>query len=75
MAYPKSTKSALLALAAAGGLWAWQNRHRLSGMVDQARASAGLPAARNELANQKYQSEVEAYTGGTRRIGDQANEI
>lgn len=36
MAYPKNSKSALLALATAGGLWAWQNRDKLAGMLRQA---------------------------------------
>ncbi len=35
MAYPKNRTSALMALAAAGGLWAWQNRSKLAGMIQQ----------------------------------------
>lgn len=32
MAFPKNKKSALLALATAGGVWAWQNRTKLASM-------------------------------------------
>lgn len=39
----KNSKSALLALAAAGGLWAWRNRNTIQGWVNNQR-SAGWPA-------------------------------
>lgn len=79
MAYPKNSKSALLALAAAGGLWAWQNRHKLSGMLGQVRGEidsrTGQTSHRKDLTDSQHRPAVEAYTGGTHRIGDEANEI
>lgn len=80
MAYPKSSKSAFLALAAAGGLWAWQNRHKLGSMAtqmsDQMSSRMGQPSQRKTFAEpQQHTPSVEAYTGGTRRIGDEAGEI
>lgn len=83
MAYPKSSKSALLALAAAGGVWAWQNRNRLSGMINQASSQinsqmsgrTAQPSRRKTIYDQQREPSVEAYTGGTRRIGDEAGEI
>lgn len=53
----KNQKSALAALAAAGGLWAWQNRDKIRGWIDSQRSqiqSAGSGT----------------YTGETRRIGE-----
>jgi hypothetical protein len=77
MAYPKSSKSALLALATAGGLWAWQNRTKLAGMLQQAqgqmqsRASyrkseplMSTPPAGTTLRD-------EPYTDATRRLRDE----
>jgi hypothetical protein len=77
MAYPKNPKSALMALAAAGGLWAWQNRDKLSGMLSQARSqiNSGQSSYRKPLVDQQHAPAVEAYTGNTQRIGDEANEI
>jgi hypothetical protein len=84
MAYPKNSKSALLALAAAGGLWAWQNRNKLGGMLNQARdqinsqmsnGQMGQQPSRRKTIYDQHAPSVEAYTGGTRRIGDEANEI
>jgi hypothetical protein len=79
MAFPKSSRSALLALMAAGGAWAWQNREKLSGMLSQARSQinsgTGQPSYRKVMADQQHAPSVEAYTGNTQRIGDEANEI
>lgn len=91
MAYPKSSKSAFLALAAAGGMWAWKNRDKVSGWATQLSsqlkqqpgyrktisATPYTPAA--TPAAQPYTGSttpaVESYTGSTQRIGDEANEI
>jgi hypothetical protein len=35
MAYPKNSKSALLALAATSGLWLWQNRDKVGSWLKQ----------------------------------------
>lgn len=83
MAYPKNSKSALLALAAAGGVWAWQNRNKLSGMINQASSQINSQMSsrtsqqshRKAIYDQQHAPSVEAYTGGTQRIGDEANEI
>lgn len=77
MAFPKNSRSALLALAAASGAWAWQNRHKLSGMLTQARNQIDSSQAsyRKPAVDQQHAPSVEAYTGNTRRIGDEANEI
>lgn len=80
MAYPKNPKSALLALAAAGGLWAWQNRDKLGGMIGQLSSQLGgqsgqQPSYRKQVAAEQQAPSVEAYTGNTQRIGDEAGEI
>lgn len=51
----KNQKSALAALAAAGGLWAWQNRGKIRGWL--------------ETQQSRVQSSG-SYTSETRRIGD-----
>jgi hypothetical protein len=79
MAYPKNSKSALLALVTAGGLWAWQNRDKVSAwasqMSTQINSRNGQPSYRKVTADQQHAPAVEAYTGNTQRIGDEANEI
>lgn len=83
MAYPKNSKSALLALLAAGGAWAWQNRDKvsawasqMSGQINSQMAGrTGQPSYRKPIGESPAAPSVEAYTGGTRRIGDEANEI
>lgn len=66
MAYPKSSASALLALATAGGLWAWQNRGKLTTMVQQMQAGRQTqPPATSTLP-------AGPYTDATRRLeGDE----
>jgi hypothetical protein len=79
MAFPKNSKSAFLALVAAGGVWAWQNRDKVSAWAGQ--LSQQQPSQRKTIADEVHTSTaqpystVEPYTGGTRRIGDEANEI
>jgi len=77
MAYPKSSKSALLALVTAGGFWAWKNRDKLSGWSSQlsSQLSQPRPSYSKPLTDQAHIPSAEAYTGGTQRIGDEANEI
>lgn len=65
MAYPKNQRSALMALAAAGGLWAWQNRDKISSWVTQTR---GQMAQRQSSMQQPAGS----YTGSTRRFDEPA---
>jgi hypothetical protein len=51
----RNSKSALFALAAAGGLWAWRNRDKVQGWLN---------TARNQINTNR------SFTGETRRIGD-----
>ena len=70
MAFPRNSKSALLALLTAGGIWAWQNRDKVASWVGQ--ISERQPGHRKSFADQVDSSApsptLEAYTGGTRRI-------
>ncbi len=78
MAYPKSSKSALLALVTAGGFWAWKNRDKLSSQFSQLSSQLSQPRPTNytkPLTDQAHIPAVEAYTGGTQRIGNEANDI
>jgi MYXO-CTERM domain-containing protein len=52
----KGNKNALWALLAAGGLWAWQNRDKIQGWVNN---------QRSQMSDQSAQPA----TGPTRRIG------
>ncbi|HMQ33230.1 MAG TPA: hypothetical protein PKD53_21035 [Chloroflexaceae bacterium] len=63
MAFPKNSKSALMALAAAGGLWAWQNRTKLAGMVQQMQTPR---RSQHELTGSPMASGP--YTDATRRL-------
>ena len=79
MAYPKRSSSALMALAAAGGLWAWQNRDKVSGWVNQLNSQISSQmnqqSHRKTISDTTYSPSVQSYTGNTQRIGDEANEI
>lgn len=76
MANPKRSSSALLALAAAGGLWAWQNRDKVSGWVNQMNDQISQRQGhRKTISDTTYSPSVQTYTGNTQRIGDEANEI
>ncbi len=57
----KNSKSALLALAAAGGLWAWRNRDKIQGWMN----SQGGP-----LGQLGQLGGSQPMTGETRRIGE-----
>ncbi|GAB4189456.1 MAG: hypothetical protein OHK0022_01750 [Roseiflexaceae bacterium] len=61
----KNSKSALWALAAAGGLWAWQNRDKLRQMGNnpQVRDMINSVTGQSSRPNSSYPS-----TGATRRI-------
>lgn len=41
MAYPTNKRGAFLALALSGGLWAWQNRDKISGWLQQQKGQLG----------------------------------
>jgi hypothetical protein len=56
----KTNRSALMALLAAGGLWAYQNRDKIQGWINN---------QRGQLSNQYG---TEPTTGPTRRIGADA---
>lgn len=61
----KKSKSALWALAAAGGLWAWQNRDKLRHMGNNPQVRDLI----NSLTGQTHQpSSSHPSTGATRRI-------
>jgi hypothetical protein len=72
MAFPKNSKSALLALVTAGGLWAWQNRDKVASWAGQ--ISQRQPGHSKTLGDQTYTSNpsptLESYTGSTRRINE-----
>lgn len=78
MATPKSSRSALLALAVSGGLWAWQNRDKISGWVNQQRQAQQQRSQQGAgTAGQTFpgapgrQIPVDApYTGSTRRMDE-----
>lgn len=65
MAYPKNKRSAFMALAATAGLWAWQNRDKISTWVNQQK---GQMAQRQHSPMQPAGS----YTGSTRRFDEPA---
>ena len=77
MASPKNSKSALLALLTAGGIWAWKNRDKVSGWTSQLSSQLNQPRSsyNKPLIDKAHTSAVEAYTGGTQRIGDESNKI
>lgn len=60
MAFPRNKNSALMALAASAGLWAWQNRDKISAWVND---------QRHQL-EQRRQPSSSSYTGATTRIGE-----
>jgi hypothetical protein len=71
MAFPKNSKSALLALVTAGGLWAWQNRDKVASWAGQ--MSQRQPGHRKTLGDETYTStatSLDPYTGSTRRINE-----
>lgn len=59
--YPKSKNSALMALLAAGGLYAWRNRDKIQSWIANQTA---------QLNNQNQTSPAFPSTGETRRIGE-----
>lgn len=60
----RGNKNAFWALAAAGGLWAWQNRDKIQGWVNNQRTR--LNDQMNSQSNQ-FESD-QSFTGATRRI-------
>lgn len=61
----KGNKSALMALAAAGGLWAWRNRDKIQTWVNDQRTRLN-----DQISSQGNQFESDqSFTGETRRIG------
>ena len=61
----KGNKSALWALAAAGGLWAWRNRDKIQDWVNTQRSQMS-----GQFGGQlSGQTDDQAATGPTRRIG------
>ena len=54
--YPKSKNSALLALLAAGGLYAWRNRDKIQGWIN------------NQTSQYANQNNTYPATGSTRRF-------
>ncbi|MFO7169837.1 MAG: hypothetical protein DIU80_017590 [Chloroflexota bacterium] len=59
---PKNKRSALAALVAAGGLWAWQNRDKIRSWLNSQRSQLE--------ANRSFSDEPRSFTGETRRIGE-----
>jgi hypothetical protein len=58
---PRNTAGALLTLAAGAGWWAWQNRNKIRGYLDQQRSTM-------QSGNQGSFSQPTPMTGETRRI-------
>jgi hypothetical protein len=78
MAYPTNKRGALLALALSGGLWAWQNRDKITGWLQKQQAQGGaqpLSGGASSTGNQ-YGGNAStqtapgggSYTGATRRM-------
>ncbi len=63
--YPKNRSSALLALLAAGGLYAWRNRDKIQGWISQQNIPGRL--ADNSLSTGTSYPNV----GETRRMSDE----
>jgi hypothetical protein len=84
MAGPRNRGSALAALAAAGGLWAWQNRDKIQTWITsqrgqlqrqiesaQTQQSQSQPSGSAPIHDAHTPSTSDSYTGQTRRIGAQ----
>jgi len=67
--YPKSRSSALMALLAAGGLYAWRNRDKIQSWISNQTAQMNNQSA--QLNNQP--SATYPSIGETRRIDDTAS--
>jgi hypothetical protein len=63
----KGNKNALWALAAAGGLWAWQNRDKIQGWMNDQRNR--LNDQMNSQQSNQYGTN-ESFTGETRRMSE-----
>jgi|GEM_PF-2971522 len=66
MAYPKNQRGAFLALAASAGLWAWQNRDKISAWVNDQKQQL------EQRQSPAMQQPSTSYTGATRRFDDPA---
>jgi hypothetical protein len=63
----KNSKNAIWALAAAGGMWAWQNRDKIKGFIDQQRST--MQTNTNQAYNQpRIHDYSEPAIGETRRM-------
>lgn len=76
---PKSKSSALWALALSGGLWAWQNRDKIKGWVNNQSSQWRQQSGQSRPSSiQSHQPSIQntpqttpgAFTGSTRRIDD-----
>ena len=79
MAIIPKQKSAIWALAAAGGLWAWQNRDKIQGYLKQSGVLDQLQQATQNTSTTSHRRptttidvtpEPTPMTGETRRIGE-----
>lgn len=61
----KSNRSALMALAAAGGLWAWRNREKIQGWLNQQRSNANNDLPGYMLNEGNRQHDAQAPTDST----------
>lgn len=72
MAFPRNSKSALLALLTAGGIWAWQNRDKVASWAGQmSQRQPGHRKTFDQVQTTSPAATVESYTGSTRRIGEE----
>ena len=75
MAIIPKQKSAIWALAAAGGMWAWQNRDKIQGYLKQSGIMDQLTQATQRgsaTSHRRTTSTIDTapVTGETRRIGE-----
>jgi hypothetical protein len=59
------TGRALAVLAAAGGLWAWNNRDKIRGFIEQQRGQM-----QSSTSHRRDDTSGPAFTGETRRMND-----
>lgn len=67
MASPRNQKSAIWALAVSGGLWAWQNREKITSWLNQQKGQ--LQQSTGQFGTPS-QPTTGSYTGATRRIDE-----
>jgi hypothetical protein len=70
MASSKNTSRTIMALAVSGGIWAWQNRDKISGWLKQQQAQMQQPSTTTSQTPSRLESTGQPYTDATRRINE-----